>query len=213
MSLGKSLRWRIFTDVFIKVFTRTLELSGTWSYASLSSSCRYVSFLSVSDSDNRALVKAFNDNARKIFQFIQSLSFFLWKILFEGFLMSSNLSSKQVKCLYNDVLITWVKGKLRFEKDHSSFLKYHIRRSFSPSSSNSVFFFARSITLTVDKNFKSLNSNEIWEAERFFPEGFINPIQDGLFRGCLGMGGPKKAPFTKICHTYPAIMKPGTVIP
>ena len=35
----------------------------------------------------------------------------------------------------------------------------------------------------------------------------INPIQDGLFCGCSWMALPK------ICHTYPAMMKLGTVIP
>ena len=28
-----------------------------------------------------------------------------------------------------------------------------------------------------------------------------------------GEGGAKRAPFPKICHTYPAMMKLGTVIP
>ena len=41
----------------------------------------------------------------------------------------------------------------------------------------------------------------------------VNPIQDGLFRGCSQMGGGKKAPLPKTCHTYPAMMKLGTVIP
>ena len=41
----------------------------------------------------------------------------------------------------------------------------------------------------------------------------INPIQDGLFRGCSRMGGPFWAPLFKICHTYPAMMKLGTVKP
>ena len=36
----------------------------------------------------------------------------------------------------------------------------------------------------------------------------IDPIQDGLFRGCL-----EKSPISKICHTYPTTMKLGTVIP
>ena len=48
----------------------------------------------------------------------------------------------------------------------------------------------------------------------------FNPIQDGLFRGCLrivggegGGGGAKKLPpLPKICHTYPTMMKVGTVI-
>ena len=45
----------------------------------------------------------------------------------------------------------------------------------------------------------------------------INPIQGGRFQGCSRMGwgggGGKKAPFSKICHTYPTLMKLGTVIP
>ena len=40
----------------------------------------------------------------------------------------------------------------------------------------------------------------------------LNPIQDGLFRGCSRMGGGgKKSPLSKICHTYPTLMKLGTV--
>ena len=35
----------------------------------------------------------------------------------------------------------------------------------------------------------------------------INPIQDGLFRGCSRMGL-----LPKTCHTYPTMMKLGTVI-
>ena len=44
---------------------------------------------------------------------------------------------------------------------------------------------------------------------------YFNPIQDGLFWGCSRMrgGGSKKAPLPKICHTYPTMMKFGTVIP
>ena len=42
----------------------------------------------------------------------------------------------------------------------------------------------------------------------------LNPIQDRLFRGCSRMEGwDKKAPFPKICRTYPTMMKLGTVIP
>ena len=41
----------------------------------------------------------------------------------------------------------------------------------------------------------------------------VNPIQDGLFQGCPRMEGAKKVPLPKICHTYPAMMKLGTVIP
>ena len=39
---------------------------------------------------------------------------------------------------------------------------------------------------------------------------YINPIQDGHFRGCSGMAGP---PLPEICHTYSTTMKLGTVIP
>ena len=35
----------------------------------------------------------------------------------------------------------------------------------------------------------------------------------GFFGAAHGWRGPKKAPFPKICHTYPALMKLGTVIP
>ena len=42
----------------------------------------------------------------------------------------------------------------------------------------------------------------------------LNPIKDGHFWGCSRMGWRgKKAPLPKICHTYPTIMKLGTVIP
>ena len=43
---------------------------------------------------------------------------------------------------------------------------------------------------------------------------FFNPIQDGLFSGLLtDGGGGAKDPLPKICHTYPTMMKLGTVIP
>ena len=41
----------------------------------------------------------------------------------------------------------------------------------------------------------------------------INPIQGGSFRGCSRMDGGKKTPLFKICHTYPTMMKLGTLIP
>ena len=48
------------------------------------------------------------------------------------------------------------------------------------------------------------------------PYGF-NPIQDGPFRGCswMGRGQPPLPPnpFPKVCHTYPTMMKLGTLIP
>ena len=42
----------------------------------------------------------------------------------------------------------------------------------------------------------------------------FNTIQDGRFWGCSWMGGRGgKGPLPKICHTYPTMMKLGTVIP
>ena len=44
----------------------------------------------------------------------------------------------------------------------------------------------------------------------------LNPIQDGLFQGCLQMGAlfappPPPPILPKICHTYPTMMKLCTV--
>ena len=42
----------------------------------------------------------------------------------------------------------------------------------------------------------------------------VNPIQDGLFRGCSRRkGGVLFALLPKTCHTYPTIIKLDTVIP
>ena len=41
----------------------------------------------------------------------------------------------------------------------------------------------------------------------------VNPIQDGLFQACSRMEGAEKGPLPKICHTYPILMKLGTVTP
>ena len=35
----------------------------------------------------------------------------------------------------------------------------------------------------------------------------------GFFGAAHGWGGGKKGPLPKICHTFPAVMKLGTVIP
>ena len=41
----------------------------------------------------------------------------------------------------------------------------------------------------------------------------VNPIEDGPSRRCSQMGeGAKRPPLPKICHTYPTMMKLGTVI-
>ena len=42
---------------------------------------------------------------------------------------------------------------------------------------------------------------------------FLNPIQDGRFRGCSRMGGAFLTPLPKIHQTYPTMMKLVTVIP
>ena len=46
-----------------------------------------------------------------------------------------------------------------------------------------------------------------------FRNFLLNPIQDGLFWDYSWMGGGQKGPLPKICHTYPTMMKLGTVIP
>ena len=42
---------------------------------------------------------------------------------------------------------------------------------------------------------------------------YFNPIQDGLFRGNSQIGETKKPLLPNICHTYPTMMKLGTVVP
>ena len=58
-------------------------------------------------------------------------------------------------------------------------------------------------------NFKILNlsSNFLRNREQRL---VINPIQDGPFRGCSRIGGSKNAPLSKICQTYPTMMKLGS---
>ena len=42
----------------------------------------------------------------------------------------------------------------------------------------------------------------------------VNPIKEGPFWGCSRMWGvPNRPRYPKICLTYPALMKLGTVIP
>ena len=60
----------------------------------------------------------------------------------------------------------------------------------------------------------SMVQEKYWKTQKFQIYGFLNPIQDGHFRGFSRMrGGGKKAPLPKICHIYPTMMKLGTVIP
>ena len=67
--------------------------------------------------------------------------------------------------------------------------------------------------------------NQKFSVESAFQEIFeridnwINPIQAGNFGGCSRMvggeggGGGKRYPLSKICHTYPTMMKLGNIIP
>ena len=58
-----------------------------------------------------------------------------------------------------------------------------------------------------------MNSETIFEDLQWLSP-FFNPIQEGHFRGCSGIGGrAKRSPLPKICNTYPTMMKLGTVIP
>ena len=51
------------------------------------------------------------------------------------------------------------------------------------------------------------------EPEPKTPDLRLNSIQDGHFRGCSLMGVQTGPPSPKICHTYPTMIKLGTVIP
>ena len=53
----------------------------------------------------------------------------------------------------------------------------------------------------------------IGEERREANRGQFNLIQNGPFRVCSRMGEGKKIPLLKICHTYPTMLKFGTVIP
>ena len=70
-------------------------------------------------------------------------------------------------------------------------------------------------------HYKSHTQN-FWKRFRIYtktlPFKCINPIQNGLFRGCSwkgrrGGGAKRPHPLPKICHRYPTMMKLGTVIP
>ena len=80
-----------------------------------------------------------------------------------------------------------------------------------------VFTCLKSAFDIIDITYKRFKSNFIENSlmknslcEKLFG---VSPIQDGLFRGCSRMEGAKKAPLPKICHTYPTMIKFGTVIP
>ena len=47
---------------------------------------------------------------------------------------------------------------------------------------------------------------------RLYRDKYINPFDDGSFRGCSRLC-EQKVPFHKVCHSYPPLIKLGTVIP
>ena len=56
----------------------------------------------------------------------------------------------------------------------------------------------------------------VFKRSRLLFKGFLGLIivlQDGLFRGCSRMGRTKRPAVHKFCHTYPTMIKLGTVIP
>ena len=80
---------------------------------------------------------------------------------------------------------------------------------------DSISSFSHTGTITTFLTLKTNRANSNWQiwstSVNFFHP--LNPIQDGLFRSCSRMGGGAKwPPFPKICHTYPTMMKLGTVI-
>ena len=58
-----------------------------------------------------------------------------------------------------------------------------------------------------------LLTSKFHEYTERFATAFLNLFRIGFFGAAQGCGVGKKAPLPKICHTYPTMMKPGTVIP
>ena len=140
--------------------------------------CLLQVILAIPNNNDRALVSIFNDNTWVVFQTVQSLSFFLCKMVLVGISMSSNLFPKQLR--YVSMITSLFRGlkehlgqNLSAVKDCTSFLKCHIGHTFLPYSSNSVFNFPRFFLLAVSTNFKPLDSSETSEAERLLLEIFI----------------------------------------
>ena len=66
------------------------------------------------------------------------------------------------------------------------------------------------VNLVLKRNMNLNNSKGLQDFD--IPIKTIYPIQDGLFRGCSRMGEAFLPPLPKIRHTYPTVMKLGTVI-
>ena len=82
-------------------------------------------------------------------------------------------------------------GQIRISLEISIALKKFAQRSGEGSSPSSLRSFRK----------KTLESPD------------FNLLQDESFRGCSRMGGAKRPPLSKICHTHPTRMLLGTVIP
>ena len=70
------------------------------------------------------------------------------------------------------------------------------------------------LSFTPEQAYTSCLNGSIWKVIMKLLRRF-NPIQDGLFQGCSQMrwGGAFWPLLPKFHHTYPAMMKLGTVIP
>ena len=97
----------------------------------------------------------------------------------------------------------------------------HTSSRWAFTSSVNVFFKSVSATnYTRNNDLITLCFHRFRQSYFFFRNIFrclFNSIQDEPFRGCSRMGGLKSHPpppfLFKICHTYPTMMKLGTVIP
>ena len=58
-----------------------------------------------------------------------------------------------------------------------------------------------------------LEGKNLIHFQNFFNGSLFNPIQNGPFWGCSRIGEGKIPPLSKICHTYPTMMKLNIVIP
>ena len=80
----------------------------------------------------------------------------------------------------------WIKGRLKglnllVEKVRSSFLQFHIRRSFLPYSFNCPFNFAGSILLADCTNFRPLNNREISYRGGLLPDKLLKFLLTNFF--------------------------------
>ena len=69
---------------------------------------------------------------------------------------------------------------------------------------------AKSTPKIINQCHIHIECNQFISIENQLSGFYFNPIQDGLFRGCLRMGG-LFGPLPKIRDTYPTMMKLSTV--